>query len=157
MEEFVAIFYFFRIFAEDPSDSWLRLWLRVLLHFIHKVTDQLLILSREPSENVLSDDHSLLESYRLTVLNNVLDNLDRSRDRLVYFKNDLPDGLHSCLDQIHVHVIWVILELIQNSLCALLIHNFHKDLYFLKFQIQWVIESTKKHFLVAFENRCVFL
>jgi hypothetical protein len=60
---------------------------------------------REPSENVLSDDHSLLESDRLAVLDDVLDDLDGSGNRLVDFKNDLPDGFDSCLYEIHVHVI----------------------------------------------------
>jgi len=53
---------------------------------------------REPPENVLSDDHSLLESDRLAILDDVLDDLDGSGNRLVDFKNDLPNGLDSCLD-----------------------------------------------------------
>ena len=75
------------------------------MHLGDEVNNQLLILMREPSENVLSDDHSLLESDRLAVLDDVLDDLDGSGNRLVDFKNDLPDGFDSCLYEIHVHVI----------------------------------------------------
>ena len=67
---------------------------------------------REPSENVLSDDDSLLKSNWLAVLYDVLYNLDSSGDRLVNFQNDLPDGFYRCLHQVHVHIIRVVLQLI---------------------------------------------
>lgn len=88
---------------------------------------------REPSEDVLSDDDSLLKSDWLAILHDVLHNLHSSGDRLVHFQNDLPDGFDRCLYQVHVHIIGVVLQLIQNSFRALFIHNFHKDFDLLKF------------------------
>lgn len=63
------------VFANDPSDGSLCLWLIVLGNLLDKVFHQLFVLVRETAQNVASDLHSLLEGNRLTILNDSLNNL----------------------------------------------------------------------------------
>jgi len=63
------------VFANDPSDGSLCLWLIVLGNLLDKVFHQLFVLVWETAQNVASDLHSLLEGNRLTILNDSLNNL----------------------------------------------------------------------------------
>jgi len=69
-----------------------------VLSLVNDHGNDLLILVREPTEDIFSDDNGGVEGNRLTVLDNFSNNSDCTLQRLVDLQNDLSDSLNSGRD-----------------------------------------------------------
>ena len=71
---------------------------------------ELLMLSRETTEDVLGDHDSLLDRYRLAILDNISDDLNSLWDSLGDLQDDLANRFDTGSDEVQINVVAVVLE-----------------------------------------------
>ena len=76
---------------------------------------------------------------------------------MFHFQNDLPDSFDSCLHQVHIHIIRVILELGQDSLRVSFNSHFDQNFDLLQLKVEGVIKLTVKNFGGRLEDSGFFL
>lgn len=98
-----------------------------------------------------------MESQSLPVLDDVLDACRSGSDAALDLEDDLADGLDGGTDQLHVDVARVFFKLLKDLIAVAFVGDLDQNVNFLKFDINWIIEFTIKHFDVVFENRGLLL
>lgn len=142
---------------DDPSDCSLRFWLRNILNLLAEALKDLLILSWEPPKDVFCNNHSFLDSDGLTVLDDISDDLDGPGDSSVNLQDYLPDGLDGGSYQIHVHIVCVILELVEDHFGIFVLSNLDQDVDFLQLHVDGVVELAEENLHVVLEDSWLLL
>ena len=90
-------------------------------------------------------------------MNDLLNNLNSAANRSVDFKDDLANGFDSSSDQVHIHIVGVVLQLIEHALCILIIGDLDQNIDFLQFDVDWVVEFAEEHLDIVFKDRGLLL
>ena len=96
-----------------------------MLKLVNKEADQSLVFGRKASENVLRNNDSFLHGNRLSVLNNLLDDLNSTTHRTIHFQDDLSDSLDCSGDQVHIHIVGIVMQFVEDALRVPILGNLH--------------------------------
>ena len=142
--EFISVINYFDVLSDDPDDGGLGFGIIEVVQVLADVCEQPLILVWVFSEYVADDDDCFLNDIGYFSFESFPKALDALIGHFLQFDSALTHGVDCLSDKLHIYLMNVLLQFMQNHENVLIVGYLRQHFQFLQLHIKWIMIIYEK-------------
>lgn len=155
--EFIGIIDNFYILTNDPNDRSLCFRIIQVIEILADICEKPFVLVGILSENVSYHDDSFLNYIRNFSFESLPQTLDTFVSHLLQFYSTFAHGIYGLSNKLHIHLVNILLEFVENHQDILIVGNFGHHFELLELHIERIMIVDKEYLQLFREEKSPFL